>query len=215
MNIKKLSVDNKDIEVNTGRIILPSSEDLEKINRHVNKSELEKRTAMESRDSNVSDQDPSFTGAPNINMTNSNDYEPMANPNETVVNAHPSGSWSLNRMLLVGMCICFFALLLGIMPLFLMNGNMQAKDMKILELSEERNALLFESLSKENSELKEELRTLKLVVGQIDQLQREQVGTTAKISEAVGIIETAIFIEEDEEESFSSEGELYAQEEEQ
>ena len=213
MNIKKLSVDNKDIEVNTGRIILPSAEDLEQINQYVNKSELEKKTVMESSGSNVSDQDFPFTDEPNINMTNSDDRVPTASPSVPIAGDHPSKGWLLSPMMLAGVCICFFALLLGIMPFFLMNGNIQAKDTKILELSEQRNGLLFESLSKENSELKEELHTLKLVVEQIDQLQREQVIETASISKAVDIIEASIFIDEDEEESFSPEGEVYSLEE--
>ena len=106
-----------------------------------------------------------------------------------------------------------FCLITWYYAIFSHEWNIQAKDTKILELSEQRNGLLFESLSKENSELKEELHTLKLVVEQIDQLQREQVIETASISKAVDIIEASIFIDEDEEESFSPEGEVYSLEE--
>lgn len=187
MDIKKLTTDYKDIDVNTGRIILPSAEYLEQVNAHVSKSELQKNAVMPTPESSGtpfeedSAQSVRQLAAGNeayVNMSNnhshnhnhSREFESVGNTSAPVAAIDESAKgWLLTPLMLTGLCLCFVALLIGGTWLFLLNeSNHSNKDAQLVELSEERNALLLESLDKENSALKADLLTLKVEVDKKD-----------------------------------------------
>lgn len=195
MNINKLNIQPSDIDKNTGRIILPSSEELEKMSPGAKTAPQAGKTLPIPRSAKLSDIRKTTANSHTRSYDNSVHTE-LANTKSRAPKSYINREPFLPQPLLTVLALTLIILPLGIISVFFMNKNMQLKNdlnqaHNQLASQEVRNNSLLRSLLNERTVEKNDLTSIRGDIRKISQSQNQlQEAQTIQVSQIIeGIIE--------------------------
>lgn len=211
MNINKLSITPQDIDKNTGRIILPSAEELKEMSEHSQESSAQEAHIPLANIAPILGSQNALEAPPEMTMHTMHKRQPISMTKDSNHTRLPSSEmpatadhkgWLLTPMMMITLCICFFTLPLGFMCTFLMGENIQLKS-KIdqityrLDITEQRNQSFSISSLRENLTLKSDLATIKVAMKKVSQMQETQAIEKLNTTEVQKSEEIQAFIFQD------------------
>jgi len=176
MDINKLDITHNDIDKNTGRIILPSSSELEEINTSSFKNKMVAPTPATNKPEHSSKADaaptpfataPSHTNEKSQHISEAPKESPAYTTRTTETQNQPrKTSWTISPIICISLCLFFFTLPLAIISALVIYENSQLRSQfddfnRRLHLAEKRSESLSTTAVKEKLILTSEIQQLK------------------------------------------------------
>jgi len=204
MDINKLNIKPQDIDRNTGRIILPGSEELERIKLGMKKPGVERAKEELGVDKEASKNKVIVPVAMTDESQSNSNIDSLYSVPPIEDTYKNSGGLLLTPMMLGGLCVLFITLLMGVVSALLFHENTRLEQRfdnlsRRLENAEQKNNEILMVSLREKAMLKNEVASLRGRVSAVNGLLGSASDEILNTSELKGDDEAVNFIYKDDE----------------